>query len=116
MAKRVELYRRLREKGMTYEEIGELFGVSKQCVHDAVTKNRDGFHEAATLKIRYSGLRNWMLENRIGLNDLSKRCGVARERLYHNLVRECDPRKNTIDAILAATGLTYEECFKEDGT
>lgn len=112
MAKRVELYRRLREKGMTYKEIGELFGVTKQAVHDTVAKNRDGFYESAAQKVRYIGLRNWMLENRVNISELSKRCGVVRETLYHNVVRECDPRKKTIDAILRVTGLTYEECFK----
>lgn len=114
MSKRVELYRRLREKGMTYDEIGEIFGVTKQAVHDSLTKNRDGFHKSAVQKVKYIGLRNWMFENRVKISELSKRCGVG--SIHKSLTGDTEPRKSTIDALLKITGMTYEECFKEDET
>ena len=112
MAKRVELYLRLREKGMTYEEIGELFGVSKQCVYETIHRGTDNFHKASVLKVKYVGLRNWMLDNRVNIGELEKRVGG--QRLHTALKVNGNPRKDTIDKILAATGLTYEECFRED--
>jgi predicted DNA-binding protein YlxM (UPF0122 family) len=114
MAKRVDVYRALREKGMTYEEIGEIFGVTRQAVHDAVSKNRDGFRESTVLRVQYVGLRDWMLTNRVGLCELADRCNIDRSVIGTNLIRKNNMRKSTIDAILRVTGLTYEECFKED--
>ena len=114
MGKRVEVYRRLRDlKGMTYEEIAEIFGVTRQAVHHALTRTPgDNFRESTVRKIRFVGLRNWMLKHRVNLVELEKRCGDKRMACLTN--SQFNPSKKNIDAILAATGLTYEECFKED--
>lgn len=111
MAKKLEVYKRLREKGMTYDEIGEVFGITKQAVHDTLSHQRDGFREKTILKIKYVGLRNWMLENRITITELEHRCGRRITSLTHD---HYDLSKKNIDAILSVTGLTYEECFKEE--
>lgn len=110
MSKRGELIRAMHEKGLTYEEIGEIFGISKQAAHQAQV-DHDGFREYMVLKVKYVGLRNWMLENRVNLSELATRCGTA--KLNDSLIGKHEPRKKTIDAILRVTGLTYEECFKE---
>lgn len=112
MSKRADLVRRLHSKGLTYEEIGEIFGVSKQRVFEiAHSKDGDGFHVNAIVKIKYVGLRNWMLEHRVKISDLEKQCG---SRMHKSLTGECDPSKKNIDKILAITGMTYEECFMEE--
>ena len=112
MSKRADLVRRLHAKGLTYEEIGEIFGFSKQRAFElAHSKNGDSFHTNAIVKIKYVGLRNWMLENRVKMCDLEKRCG---SKLHKCLIGECDPSKKNIDKILTITGMTYEECFKEE--
>ena len=113
MAKRADIVRALHDRGMTYEEIGQLLGISKQAAHQIATEKRDGFRESIVRKVKYVGLRNWMLENRVNLCELGRRCGGER-RLDRCLMKDCEPRKSTIDAILSVTGLTYEECFKED--
>ena len=110
-SKRGELIRAMHEKGFTYEEIGNLLGVSKQCAWEAATKSKNGFHESVIRKVKYEGLRNWLLDNRVNLSELERRCGGCKLRCV--LYSGHDPSKKNIDAILRVTGLTYEECFKE---
>lgn len=112
MATRIEICHALREKGLTYEEIGDIFGISKQAVHEALNKPRDGFRETTVRRVKYVGLRNWMLNNRVSLAELERRCGDSC-RMRRSLVGPYEPSKRNIDAILKITGLTYEECFKE---
>lgn len=110
---RTKLIRRLHEKGMTYDEIGELLGITKQRAHQLATQVRDGFRESINRRIKYVGLRNWLYERRMNVNILEKTCGT---RFASSLYGDSEPRKSTIDAILKATGMTYEECFgDEDG-
>ena len=113
MAKRSEIYRSLREKGLTYGEIGDIFGVSKQAVHETVNKSRDGFRASVVQKIKYKGLRDWMMANRVNIAELERRCHSGC-KMHRSLTGPYDPSKKNIDAILKVTGLTYEECFKED--
>lgn len=114
MSKRSELIRKLHAEGLTYERIGEIFGISKQAVHQAATsKPKDYFHEMTiSQKVKYIGLRKWMLKNRVSMSKLEQLCGMS--KLHKSLSGECEPRKRTIDSILSVTGLTYEECFAED--
>ena len=111
---RTKLIRRLHEKGMTYDEIGELLGITKQRAHQLDTQVYDGFRISTNRRIKYVGLRNWLYERRMNVNVLEKMCGFS--RLSSTLCGDSEPRKSTIDAILKATGMTYEECFgEEDG-
>ena len=113
MRKRSEMIRKLHDEGLTYEKIGEIFGISKQAAQQASrTGLKDYFHENTIQKVKYAGLRKWMLKNRMSLSKMEQATGMS--RLYKTLTGACEPRKKTIDAILSVTGLTYEECFKED--
>lgn len=114
MVKRDELIKKLRSEGMTYEKIGELLGVSRQAVHQIANKtSKDYLHEKTiSQKVKYVGLRKWMLKNRVSMTKLGQLCGMT--KINKSLTGDFEPRKNTIDAILRVTGLTYEECFKED--
>lgn len=114
MAKRTEMVCKLHDEGMTYEQIGNILGISKQRVQQIYKDSntpRDNLHEGAICKIPYVGLRNWMLENRVTLTRLSEMCGKSG---VSHLTNGTEPRKSTIDAILSVTGMTYEECFKEE--
>ena len=53
-----------------------------------------------------------VLENRVKMSELERRCG--KKRLHSCLIDEHCPTKKTIDDILKVTGLSYEECFKEE--
>lgn len=120
MAKRGEMYVALHDKGMSYTEIGDIFGVSKQAVQQAIayynkTPYLPPVAEELIRKVKYEGLSNWMLANCVTFAELERRCGGV--RLRKPLLFEFDPSKKNIDAILRVTGLTYEECFKErEGT
>ena len=58
-----------------------------------IYKQSDKFQPAAVKRVKYAGLRQWMLRSLTG---------------------PYEPSKRNIDAILKVTGLTYEECFKEE--
>lgn len=114
--KRVEEYLALRDKGMTYDEIAKLYGISRQAVCQTIRRFTNGPKLApssiATINdIKYVGLANWMMTNNVSLGELERRCGGI--RFHHSLIQHHEPGKRLIDIILAVTGLTYEECFKE---
>ena len=97
--------------GLTYDEIGQMMGVSRQRVHQIANKGtRDGFRAGAVEKIPYVGLRNWMLENRVGVTELKKRCGAKSLDLSgtHNM------RADRVSKVLEVTGLLFHECFRRD--
>lgn len=115
--KRAKVFRAMHEKGFTYEEIGELFGISRQAVWETATKSKNGFNESAVRKIKYVGLKDWMMANKVCIRELERRCS---DKLGYDirlssmflLLGSLEPVY--IDAILAATGLTYEDCFREE--
>lgn len=112
MANKKEIMIAMYDNGMTYQKIGEVFGISKQCVHQLINSG-DGIRLSTLTKIPYIGLRMWMLANRVSVKELNKRVGTAT-----SITRGCNPRMDTINKILKVTGLTYEECFnteEEDG-
>lgn len=101
----------MRASGMTYNEIGQVLGVSRQRVHQIAHRKRgDHFHVGAVEKIPYIGLRNWMLENRVSVTELSKLCGVRQLKLNgkHSM------RMETANKVVQLTGMTFEECFRRD--
>lgn len=72
------------------------------------------FQMNSVIKIKYAGLRKWMIANEVTVSELERRC-CSERTFYHCLISSRnEPSKKTIDAILKTTGLTYEECFKED--
>jgi transcriptional regulator with XRE-family HTH domain len=107
----------LRDKGMTYQQIADHLGISYQAVANVLSKNNPGrfqfVHENGCV---YPNLRRWMNENKVGKRELVRRCGL--ECLPNNVARfeeyllgRADPPKKTIDKILRATGMSYEEAF-----
>ena len=110
---RAEMIQKMHDKGMSYDDIGQVFGISRQAVWQAAHPGPgDNFHANAVMKVPYIGLRNWMLENRVTFTALSEMCG--KNSIHGSLIGKGDPRKSTIDMILKVTGLTYEECFREE--
>lgn len=100
----------MRKEGMTYREIGEEMGVTRQrAMQLAHWMPGDGIHVGALRKIPYKGLREWMLANRVSIEMLSELCMCDTRRAVNG--GGC--HKYTVDAILRVTGLDYETCFKE---
>lgn len=108
---RVEQYKTERNKGRSYQEIANEYGVTRQAIHSAIKKNAKSngwFREESINKVIYPGIRAWMLENRCSIAQLEKRCGVC----LRKGLQDGGFTKRGIDAILAVTGLKYESAFK----
>lgn len=100
----------MREEGKTYREIAEAMGVTRQRALQMVRYTPGNYlHVAALQDVPYEGLREWMLENEVGITELGRRCGCGVDRA----VKGGGCQKYTIDAILRVTGMDYETCFKE---
>ena len=110
MATRKEIMIAMYDSGMTYQKIGEIYGISRQAVQKIIN-NGDGIRLGALMKIPYVGLRLWMLENRVTISELRKRLGT---RVVIN--GRSNPQMETINKILEVTGLSYEECFNTERT
>lgn len=116
----LEQKKELRNKGLTYQEIANELGISKQAVAQSLSKYSPSYfrnvrHETCI----YKGLRYWMNENKVTIAEFLRKMGVKPYyRNYQNFVDRMSGRtefrKKEIDVILAFTGMTYEECFKED--
>ena len=108
-----ELY----DSGMTLKEIGKKVGISSQRVSQIIGgQRRVRFRYHTANKVVYSGLRKWMNENKVSVNELTRRLygnsdpeSVRRTR--DKLWGKHEFTKTYIDKILKITGQTYEEIF-----
>jgi transcriptional regulator with XRE-family HTH domain len=114
---RTDLYRAEREKGLTYQQIADKHGVSKQCIAQACGKQ-------SVARFRYNnsciylGLRRWINDNKITTGELLRRMDVVlHTKNYRNiqdiLYGRKEPKKSDIDQLIEITGMTYEELFRE---
>jgi len=114
-----KLYREEREKGLTYREIAEKYGVSYQGVAQACGKsNPNYFKYHKENAVIYPNLRKWMNDNKVSIFEMVRRCGMERcndnaIRLRNQLKGKNHFRKPMIDKLIAITGMKYEELFKE---
>ncbi len=75
--KKAEIYRMERNSGLTFREIADKYGVSKQFVHQMCSESTDSLFRG-WLKERciYVNLRNWMNDNKISKKELLQRLGL----------------------------------------
>lgn len=113
--KQVEEVKRLALKGVSLSKIARDYGVSRgaivfHCDKAGITDKikRRGRHKAL-----YKNLEDALLEKYGKREIAAQKIGVANNTLGRILRGETETRKDIIDALLAATGLTYEEAFKE---
>lgn len=116
--KKYEIYRAERERGMTYREIADKYGVSKQNVAQACGKMRDNWFKPYTSdEVVYPNLLRWLNENRISRSEMLRRMGqawgVAHQGDLTRWFRGASyPQKRTIDKLIEVTGLSYEELWE----
>lgn len=108
-----EEVKRLSDAGVTYQAIGERFGVSKQRIHQIVTRPSRRRKQPKTAGIKYPRIKQYLEEHNVRVTAFATACGVTNTTMWENL-RGGGMRKSTIDAILKVTGLTYEEAFSEE--
>ena len=71
--KRKEWMLQLFESGLTYQEIGDVAGVSKQRVFQLIGKtDRDSFRYITKERCFFDGLRDYLNENRISIKELTR--------------------------------------------
>ncbi len=101
--------------GHTYEEIARKFGVSSQCINDMIHKPRKP--RRGRMKCKYTGLSDWLKKNQVGAIEL-KDCFKANHRtaIYAKLSGKTALTVTEVKAILAYTGLTFEEAFGQEET
>lgn len=106
---------RMRKDGMSYQEIADRFGVSRQAINALF---RDGKRtdqkQKNTHLIKYIGIKKYLETNRISIGKFSKMCRVDNTTMWRNITGQTDMLKRNIDKILLVTGMTYEQAFKED--
>ena len=106
----------MRKSGMTYAAIGAALGVAKQTVYVACKGNNELRRAPLYDRIIYAGLKRYMDENKIAVKELAEKTGIANQNVFQILTGKNDPCKRSIDRILRATGLTYEEAFAPKGS
>ena len=107
----------MKKNGMTYQQIGDVFGLSRQRVFAIIGGTVKHLHRPITKEqCVYDGLRNWLNENKISRTYFCRMCngifhGGAYARFKYALMG-ANITKQTIDRILSVTGLSYEVAFE----
>ena len=110
----------LRDQGLKYREIAERFGVSVQYVSMVCASYAPERFQVIDGNCVYPNLRKWMNDNKVSRSELLRRMGITVHpnnsgRLSSYMRGQCEPRKDFIDKMLKATGMTYEKLFyRED--
>lgn len=110
-----DLIKALVDKGLTYESVGNMFGISRQRVHQIHSEcvsNRKSLG-----KIIYPNLLKWSIEHKVNRSEFLYKMGLtanqkAKAKLARVLKGTQSPNKDYIDMMLQATGLSYETLFE----
>ena len=63
--------------------------------------------------MKYPVIEIYMIKHSLSLREFARRCDIPSSTMCRMLKGDTEPSKSTIDKILAVTGLSYEECFRE---
>ena len=103
----------MRLDGCTYEKIGRAFGISKQAVSQAFGNVGVEKRKQRDFVCKYPNIKAWIKKNEMNCITFSEKIGFAYASVYQWFHGDRHPSKEAIDAILAVTGMTYEEAFME---
>lgn len=62
--------------------------------------------------MKYPVIESYIIKHNFSLREFARRCGIPSSSMRRMLKGDTEPSKNTIDKILAVTGLSYEVCFR----
>lgn len=102
--------------GESYEAVGRTFGLTRQRIQQMFPMMRNekmSQPKERPLRYVYPGIEKWMRENKITIANLSRSIGYTTSAVNQVLLGKNDPRKRFVDEVLALTGMTYEEAFKQ---
>lgn len=106
---KIEAYS-MRLDGVPIRKIAEKYGVSYQCIQQLFPGIRKDYREKYKSCI-YPNIVKFLIKNSMSINELAKRCNLSYVGLHDFLN---GGKKKTVDKILKATGMTYEEAFAEE--
>lgn len=106
----------LRDQGLKYREIAEMFGCTPQYVSSVCSKRNPAYFIPIGSECPYTNLRKWMNDHKVSRAEFLRRMGLTvttgnYERFNSYLNGACFARKPYIDKMLKVTGMTYEELF-----
>lgn len=110
--------RKMRNQGVSYREIGEKFGLSKQRIYQIIGESNGYYRYITEEQCAYIGIREWLNHNKVNVTEFCRRVyGKYFTATYFRFTQclrgKYHFKKPMIDKILSLTGLTYEEAFKE---
>lgn len=111
------LARAYRDQGLTYAQVAEKLGVSKQRVAQLLGQQDTRRYQPIKETCIYPNLRAWMNDNKVSRSEFLRRMGLTTQNtnavVFNHILRgEQDPRKSFIDKMIEVTGLPYETLFK----
>lgn len=114
--KKREIYKKLRSQGLTFQQIADIYGVSKQAVESSVNYERVKKYSV------YPNIDRFLHENRmlvsgfVSILEGKKVLSVDSicQKWRRILNGKAYPKKNDIDKLIYVTGLSYSELFMED--
>ena len=100
---------------MTLQALGERYGISRQRV-DQLYRSYQERNERwikRTRKIVYPNIRKFLIENQLTFIDFAALTEINYNTVFNVLTGRNQPSRYTIQGILRATRMTYEEAFKK---
>lgn len=104
----------MRTDGYTLQEIADKFGMTRENVRRVINGLLDRKPVNTGYGNMYPAIRRALRRKGLSIYELSRSTGIGVATLYRAVRPNKNPTKKTIDAILAATGLTYEEAFRKE--
>lgn len=110
----------MRRRGYTNKMIADVFGVSHQRVNQVLAERRESqFRGWTAERCVYVGLRNWMNKNKISGSELVRILnghnldGYTKESITAALKGKRELKFSTINKLIDASGMTFEQLFRE---
>lgn len=104
----------LRLDGKTPKEAAHILGVPEREVESLYYKKRYKRSIVGFEATKYIGLDQWMRYHGLTRTQFADKCGIHPSTMTAIMLDNHDFGKSYIDKILKATGMTYEEAFKEE--
>lgn len=111
----------LGQQGYKYKEIADMCGVTRQRVYQVLSNVYvTDYKRLNDTDCIYPNIRNWWNDNRMTFHRFFKLMKLEYhskniQRLRDYLKGVCNPRKEYIDKLIAATGMPYEKLFYREG-
>lgn len=113
---RVEEMRAKADDGMTYQQIADAHGISRQRVAQLIGRYSSNRHRPERTYSIYPGVDRWMHENKMTYTEVARQLGYAvapgtLSRINRIFTGRSEMNKSDIDKLISLTAKTYEELF-----